>query len=230
MLQQRILVVEDDQPLLKFLRANLKARGYDVFVATDGSEALDQVEKELPDLILLDINLPKMDGIEVCRRLREWSKVPILMLSARGQESDKVACLDLGADDYITKPFGVEELMAMVRAAFRRADTSHEAAAQPAFISGGFELNFADGKVTVSGKEVQLTRLEYELLSELVKNAGKILTHNMLLGRVWGPEFAGAREYLHVIIYRLRRKIEPQASKPYYIITVPGIGYRFQSL
>lgn len=230
MVQQRILIVEDDQPLLKFLRANLKARGYDVFVATDGQEALDQVEKELPDLILLDIKLPKLDGIEVCRRLRQWSKVPILMVSARGQESDKVACLDLGADDYITKPFGVEELMARVRAAFRRADASRQAAAQPTFISGSFEFNFAAGKVTVSGQEVPLTRLEYELLSELVKNAGKILTHNMLLGRVWGPEFAGAREYLHVIIYRLRRKIEPQPSKPSYIITVPGVGYRFQSL
>jgi len=229
MVEKRILVVEDDQPLLKFLRANLKARGYDVFVATDGSEALAQVEKELPDLILLDINLPELNGIEVCRRLREWSKVPILMVSARGQESDKIACLDLGADDYITKPFGVEELMARIRAAFRRADVSQQAAAQPTFISGSFEFNFADGRVTVSGREVQLTRLEYELLSELVKNAGKILTHNMLLGRVWGPEFAGARQYLHVIIYRLRKKIEPEASSPYYIITVPGIGYRFQT-
>ncbi len=228
MLQQRILIVEDDQPLLKFLRANLKARGYDVFVATDGQEALEQVEKELPDLILLDINLPKLDGIEVCKRLRQWSKIPILMVSARGQESDKVACLDLGADDYITKPFGVEELMARVRAAFRRVDTAGQTVAQPTFISGSFEFNFADGKVTVSGKDVQLTRIEYELLGELVKNAGKILTHNMLLGRVWGPEYAGAREYLHVIIYRLRRKIELQASKPSYIITVPGIGYRFQ--
>lgn len=228
MVRHRILIVEDDRSLLKFLSANLHARDYDVLAAVDGQEALVQVEKEMPDLILLDINLPKLDGIEVCRRLREWTTVPIVMISARGQESDKVACLDIGADDYITKPFGVEELIARVRATLRRVGSSRPKEAQPTFISGCFEYNFSDGKVMVAGKEIALTKLEYEILGELVKNTGKILTHSMLLGRVWGPEYADAREYLHVIIYRLRKKLEPKPAKPSYIITVPGIGYRFQ--
>jgi two-component system, OmpR family, KDP operon response regulator KdpE len=228
MRQLSVLVVEDDEPLLKFLRANLKARGYEVIVAQDGAEALNQAEKEMPDLILLDINLPKLDGIEVCRRLRQWCSIPILIVSARGLDSDKVLCLNLGADDYITKPFSVEELMARVAAISRRLNHRGKESL-PVFSNGNLEFNFAESRVTVSGKEIRLTHVEFETLKELVKNAGKVLTHSMLLGKVWGPEYVDAKEYLHVIIYRLRKKIETDASNPTCIVTVPGVGYRFQT-
>lgn len=225
---EKILIVEDDEPLLKYLKANLKARGYAVVTARDGLEAIDMVEREMPSLLLLDINLPKKDGLQVCMAVRKWSSVPILIISARGRESDKVASLDMGADDYITKPFGVEELLARVRALFRRSGQGNSEPPLPRFVNGDFEFDFAGGRVAVLGTEIRLTHIEYELLKELVKNAGKIMTHNMLLGRVWGPEYVDAPQYLHVIIYRLRKKIEPKCSAPKYIISIPGVGYRFQ--
>jgi two-component system KDP operon response regulator KdpE len=223
-----ILVVDDELSIIKFLRANLKARGYEVLTAVNGAEAIRTVEMELPDLMILDIMMPGMDGFEVCRRLREWSPTPIIMLSARGEENDKVKCLDLGADDYITKPFGADELIARVRAVMRRAKTSGSAPARPSFTCGDLEVNFARRQVTIAGEEVKLTPTEYSLLQEFAANAGKVLTHTHLLGRVWGAEYREDTQYLHVFVRRLRTKLEPDPANPRYVVTVPGIGYQLR--
>jgi two-component system KDP operon response regulator KdpE len=185
---------------------------------------------ELPDLVILDIVMPKMDGFEVCRRLREWTQVPIIMLSAKGDESDKVKCLDLGADDYITKPFGKDELIARVRAVLRRAEAAATTSTKPSFACGDVRVNFASRQVTVAGNEVKLTPTEYTLLQELVLNASKVLTHTHLLNKVWGPEYRDEREYLHVFVRRLRSKLETDPTKPRYILTVPGVGYQFKDI
>jgi len=229
MRRPHILIVDDDPIIRKFVRANLEARDYETIMAVDGADALQMVEKELPDLVILDIMMPNIDGFEVCRRLREWSQVPIIMLSARGNLSDKVRCLDLGADDYLTKPFGVDELIARVRSVLRRTEKAQTQIVHPTFICGNLEINFVARWVKVADHEVRLTPTEYNLLQELVLNAGKVLTHSILLGRVWGPEYAEEREYLRVFIGRLRKEIEPDAEKPRYIVTVPGIGYQFKA-
>ncbi len=228
MTKKRILVVDDELSIIKFLRANLEARGYGVLTVMDGNEALQTFELELPDLVVLDIMMPGMDGFEVCRRVREWSQVPIIMLSARGDERDKVKCLDLGADDYITKPFGADELAARVGAVLRRTELTTAGPVQPAFASGDLQINFARRRVTVAGKEVRLTPTEYSLLQELALNAGKVLTHSHLLSRVWGAEYREDKEYLHVFVRRLRGKIEPDHANPKYIHTVSGVGYQFR--
>lgn len=228
MVKTCILVVDDEPSIVRFVRANLEARGYRVLTAMDGAEALRKIEMELPDLVILDIMMPKMDGFEVCRRLREWSQIPTIMLSARGDETDKVKCLDLGADDYLTKPFGTRELLARVRAMLRRTEATKTVSTQPLFTSGDLQISFAQRQVTVAGKEVKLTPTEYSLLREFVLNAGKTLTHSYLLDRVWGPEYRDEREYLHVFVHRLRTKLEPDATNPKYIMTVPGVGYRFR--
>ncbi len=224
----RILVVDDELSIIKFLRANLEARSYEVLAAMNGAEALQTFEKELPDLVLLDIMMPKMDGFEVCRRIREWSQVPIIMLSARGDEDDKVKCLDLGADDYITKPFGKDELIARVRAVMRRTESAAAVPTQPSFSRGNLEIKFVRRQVTVAGKEVKLTPTEYSLLQEFVLNAGKVLTHTHLLNKVWGPEYREETQYLHVFVRRLRAKLEPDMTNPRYIVTVSGVGYQFK--
>ena len=229
MRKTHILVVDDELSIIKFLRATLKAENYEVLAAMDGAEALQTIEMELPDLVILDIMMPKIDGFEVCRRLREWSQIPIIMLSARGDEGDKVKCLELGADDYITKPFGVDELLARVRAVMRRTETAGSIPTQPSFASGDLKINFVERRVTVAGKEVKLTPTEYKLLQELVLNANKVLTHGMLLGKVWGPEYGEEREYLRVFIGRLRRQLEPDPESPRYIVTIPGVGYQFKA-
>jgi len=229
MRKTRILIVDDELSIIKFLRANLKAENYETLTAMDGAEALQITEMELPDLVILDIMMPKMDGFEVCRRLREWSQIPIIMLSARGDESDKVKCLDLGADDYITKPFGASELIARVKAVLRRTEAAGTIPTQPSFTTGDLEINFAKRQVTVAGEEVKLTATEFSLLQELVLNAGKVLTHTHLLNKVWGLEYREERQYLHVFIRRLRTKLEPDPTNPKYIITVPGVGYQFKS-
>jgi two-component system KDP operon response regulator KdpE len=229
MRQVRILIVDDDPAILKFLRANLKAGSYETLAAVDGAEALQVFERESPDLVLLDITMPKMDGFDVCRRLREWSKIPIIMLSARGDEMDKVKCLDLGADDYLTKPFGVDELLARVRAVLRRTEPARTQPTKSCFTCEGIDINFADRRVTVSGREVALTPTEYKLLQELVLNANKVLTHSMLLGKVWGPEYGSEKEYLRVFISRLRKELEPDPINPRYLLTIPGVGYQFKA-
>jgi len=225
----RILIVDDDPLVLKFVRANLQSMDYEIFAAMDGAEALHIVEKELPDLVILDIMMPKMDGFEVCNRLREWSQIPIIMLTARDNVDDKVKCLNAGADDYITKPFGINELTARVTAVFRRTEAAGTIPTQPSFTHDDLEINFAQRRVTVAGNEVKLTPTEYNLLQEFVLNAGKVLTHTHLLNRVWGPEYAQEREYLRVFVGHLRTKIEPDPTNPKYIITVPGVGYQFQA-
>ncbi len=230
MVKSRILVVDDEISIVKFLRANLESKGYEVLAAMNGAEALQTFEMELPDLVILDIMMPKMDGFEVCRRLREWSQVPIIMLSARGDEKDKVKCLDLGADDYITKPFGANELTARVGAVLRRTREGATIPTKPFFTSGDLKINFAQRKVSIADKEVKLTPTEYNLLQEFVLNAGKVLTHTHLLNKVWGPEYRDEKEYLHVFIPRLRAKLEPDPTNPKYITTVSGVGYQFTDM
>ena len=229
MKKTRILVVDDELSIIRFLRANLEATGFKVLTAMNGAEALHTLEMEVPDLIILDIMMPKMDGFEVCHRIREWSQIPIIMLSAKGDEGDKVKCLDIGADDYITKPFGASELIARVRAVHRRTEAAATIPTRPSFTSGDLQISFAQRRVTVASKEVKLTPTEYSLLQELVLNAGKVLTHTYLLNKVWGPEYREEREYLHVFARRLRAKLEPDPINPEYILTVHGVGYQFRN-
>jgi two-component system KDP operon response regulator KdpE len=229
MKSHNILVVDDDLAILKFLRANLEARRYRVSAARDGEEALYAMEKDVPDLVILDVVMPKLDGFEVCCRIREWSQVPVIMLSGRGEEEGKVRGLELGADDYITKPFGMKELVARVEALLRRTQLPEPVPARPSFVSGQLNINFAQRRVTIGSQEVKLTSTEYRLLQVLALNAGKVLTHRMLLNRVWGPAYGSEREYVRVFINRLRNKIEPDPANPRYILTESGIGYRFRS-
>lgn len=229
MLKKRIMVVDDELNIIKFLRSNLEAEGFEVMAATDGALAISTFEKELPDLVILDIMMPKIDGFEVCRRLREWTHTPIIMLSARGDEGDKIKCLDLGADDYITKPFGAGELIARVNAVLRRSEVGGNQPTRPSYTRDDLVINFAKRQVIVAGNEIKLTPTEYNLLQELVLNAGKVLTHTHLLNKVWGPEYREETEYLHVFARRLRLKLEPNPAVPKYLITVPGVGYQFQN-
>ncbi len=226
----RILVVDDEPAIIKLLRANLHGNGYEVLAAMDGAEALQTIEKELPDLIILDIMMPKMDGFEVARQVREWSQIPIIMLSARGNETDKVNGLDLGADDYLSQPFGTRELLARVGAVLRRTNAARITPTQVSFKDGNLQINFAQRRVMVAGNEVRLTPTEYAILQELVLNAGKVITHAHLLNKVWGPEYRDEKEYLHVFVGRLRAKVETDPTNPIHIVTVPGIGYKFQAM
>jgi DNA-binding response OmpR family regulator len=219
-----VLVVDDEPETLKYVGANLRIRGYDVLTAADGRAALEEFDRSDVDLVVLDVMMPGLDGFQVCQAIREQSDVPILMLSARGQERDIVRALDLGADDYLTKPFGVEELLARVRAALRRVAQT-KSPAQSSVAIQDLEVNFDAHQVTVHGQEIQLTRTEYDLLAYLAANAGRVLTHRTLLQAVWGPEYGEETEYLWAYIRRLRRKIEPDPSNPRYIVTQPGIGY-----
>jgi two-component system, OmpR family, KDP operon response regulator KdpE len=225
-----ILVVDDDPAILKLLNANLKARDYRVSMAMDGEEALDKVGRERPNLVILDIMIPKLDGVEVCRRIREWSPVPIIMLSAKGDEKNKVLCLELGANDYLTKPFGVAELTARIKTALRHSDTLKDSSTQPILVYGDLEINFTLRRVTVRGTEVRLTKTEYSLLQQLAINAGKVLTNSTLLQNVWGSQYYSEKEYLRVFIRRLRKRLEPNPDHPMYILTSPGVGYHFVSL
>ncbi len=223
----RVLVIDDEASILRYLGATLRKRGFEVTTASDGEEGLKRAEEDNPSLVILDIVMPKMDGFEVCRRLREWTEVPIIMLSARGDEADKVKCLDLGADDYITKPFGTDELMARVKAVLRRSEFITEPGEQ-SFSQGKLKMDFASRHVTLDGNEIELTSTEYNLLLELVLNAGKVLTHTHLLQKIWGPEYADEKVYLHEYIHRLRRKIEPDKLSPPLIDAIRGVGYRFR--
>ena len=224
-----ILVVDDDEKILKFLSYNLAREGWHILTARDGAEALQAVEKEPLDLVLLDIMLPRVDGFEVCRRLRQFSQVPIIGLSARGDVADKVRCLDLGADDYITKPFGVDELIARIRAVMRRNKVDDTAPVKTSFQGGDVEIDFVARRGTVAGREARLTPTEFKLLRELVLGEGQALSHRHLLGKIWGPEYKTEREYLHVYIGHLRIKLEADPKNPRYILSVPGVGYRFQN-
>lgn len=229
MTKKSILIVDDELSIIKFLRATLTTRDYEVLVAMNGAEALQVFERTLPDLVILDIMMPELSGFEVCQRLREWTQVPIIMLSGKADEADKVKCLNVGADDYLTKPFGVDELLARVRAVLRRTESARTQPTKSSFTCEGIDINFADRRVTVSGREVALTPTEYKLLQELVLNANKVLTHSMLLGKVWGPEYGSEKEYLRVFISRLRKELEPDPINPRYLLTIPGVGYQFKA-
>jgi two-component system, OmpR family, KDP operon response regulator KdpE len=223
-----ILVVDDDVQLLKIVTHNLEAEGYQVLGVRDGAEALQAFERRAPDLVLLDVMLPRMDGFQVCQRVREFSAVPIIMLTARGRGQDKVKGLDLGADDYLTKPFRVDELLARVRAVLRRTQFTSNGSAQ---VRGGvttigeLTIDYARHRVTKAGREVTLTPTEYRILAYLAQNAGLVVTQDMLLQHVWGIEYMGEGHMLRVNITRLRRKLESDPSHPRYLLTRPGIGY-----
>ncbi len=225
----KILIVDDDTRILTIVRRNLEARGYAVASATTGSEALRQLAMEEMDLVILDLMLPDVDGMEVLRRMRQITETPpVIVLSARVEGPTKVEALDSGADDYLTKPFDMEELLARVRAVLRRESSrgAHQPTLKP-FEHEGLKVDFAAHEVTVNGREVKLTPTEFKLLTQLVANAGKVMTHGMLLNRVWGPEYRDETEYLRVYINRLRRKLGDDPTNPRYILTEPAVGYRF---
>ena len=224
---RRILIAEDEIALRDFVSRNLRARGFYVLEASNGLEALALWEQENPHLLILDIMMPRMDGLEVCRRVREHSAVPIIVLTALDAESDKVAALDLGADDYLTKPFGVEELLARVRAVLRRTQWEKPQISEDVKRFGDLEIDLAGHIVRVRDTEVRLSPTEFAVLAQLVTHSGKVLTHRMLLQSIWGAEYGGEAEYLRVYINRLRQKLEPDPANPRYLLTEPGVGYRF---
>jgi two-component system, OmpR family, KDP operon response regulator KdpE len=218
----RVLVVDDEPQILKALQTGLRGAGYDVDTATTGAQALTAAAVQPPDAVILDLVLPDVRGTEVCRELRTWSSVPVIVLSAVGDESEKVAALDAGADDYVTKPFGLDELLARLRAALRRVD----GAGEPVFEVGELRVDLAAREVSVAGEPVQLTPHEFALLALLARNEGKLLTHKAILDEVWGHAYNAESHYLHVYVSQLRRKLEPEPSRPRYILTEPGAGYR----
>ena len=224
-----ILLVDDDPQLIRLVRANLETVGYRVLVAMDAHSALELIEREVPDLLILDVMLPGIDGYELCQRVREFSATPIIMLTAKVEDTDKVTGLKLGADDYITKPFNVLELLARIEAVLRRAGTSGETKTPRTFSCDDISVDFVRRRVTVRGREVALTLTEYKLLSELVSNAGRVMLHGELLTRVWGPGYQDELEYLRAYIRHLRQKIEENPHQPKYILSKPGIGYMFVS-
>jgi two-component system KDP operon response regulator KdpE len=224
----RILVVEDEPQMQKFLRTCMTAEGYRVIEATKGQEGLELARMHNPDLVLLDLGLPDMDGTDVTRALRQWSTKPIIIISARGQEEDKVRALDVGADDYLTKPFGTGELMARIRVALRRTARAGQEQPDPVLAVGDLKLDLDKRQVFVGTEEVHLTPNEYKLLTVLMKSAGKVLTHRQLLHEVWGPAYATQTQYLRVYMVQLRHKLEKDTARPRYLVTEPGIGYRLR--
>jgi two-component system KDP operon response regulator KdpE len=220
-----ILIIEDEPPLRKFLRAILETHDYGVIVTSSGEEGLRKAATEQPDLVILDLGLPDMDGVVVTQRLREWTTMPIIVVSARGKEQDKVIALDAGADDYLTKPFGVAELLARVRVAVRRIAVAKNTG-EPVFVVGNLSIDLGSRQVTAAGNAVHLTRNEFRLLAVLAKNAGKVLTHRQLLQEVWGPESQQETHYLRVYMNQLRQKLESDPTQPAYLLTEPGVGYR----
>jgi two-component system KDP operon response regulator KdpE len=224
--QPHILVIDDEPQILRALRTILTENGFEVTIANRGEEGLTLAAANPPDLVILDLGLPDMDGIEVCARLREWTQIPIIVLSVRDRERDKVSALDQGADDYLTKPFGIEELLARVRVALRH---SARAKGNPVTIvrAGPLSIDLAWHAVTRDGSEVKLTATEFKLLAHLAANAGRVLTHQNILSEVWGPAEADHTEYLRVYMRQLRKKLEADPDRPQYILTEPGVGYRF---
>ncbi len=221
-----ILVIDDEPQILRALRTILGARQFRVSVASRGEEGLALAAAQPPDLVILDLSLPDMDGMEVCSRLREWSQVPIIVLSVRNDEGDKVRALDHGADDYLTKPFGIEELLARIRVGLRHAVRA-QGARQVLVNAGSLEIDLVGHRVTKGGEEVKLTATEFKLLAYLVANAGRVLTHRSILTSVWGPEDADHVEYLRVFVRQLRTKLEENPEEPRFVRTEPGVGYRF---
>jgi two-component system KDP operon response regulator KdpE len=221
-----VLVIEDERPIRRFLRSALDSAGYRVIEVGTGEEGLREAATRSPDAVLLDLGLPDRDGIEVTRRLREWSQVPILVLSARGQERDKVAALDAGADDYVTKPFAVGELLARIRVALRHRSRAPVAGDEPVVVLGPLQVDLARRRVSVDDREVRLTPTEFRLLAVLVRHPGRVVTHAQLLREVWGPGTADATHYVRVYMAQLRSKLEADPSLPTLLLTEPGVGYR----
>jgi two-component system, OmpR family, KDP operon response regulator KdpE len=225
--QPLILLIEDETPIHRFLGASLPAHGFRLLGAETGKEGLARAADYNPDVVLLDMGLPDMDGLEVTRRLREWSNVPIIVLSARGQENDKIAALDAGADDYLTKPFSTGELMARIRVSLRHAARQTGSPAQSIFQIGDLRIDCETRRIFLGGDELHLTPTEYKLLTVLVRHAGKVLTHQHLLNEIWGPHHTQDTHYLRVHLAQLRRKIESDPAQPRYLLTETGVGYRF---
>jgi two-component system KDP operon response regulator KdpE len=224
-----ILVIEDDAQIRRFLRTTLISSGYRLLEATTAGEGLRQVALNHPDVIVLDLGLPDMDGSEVIRRLREWTLTPIIVVSVREREHDKVAALDAGADDYLTKPFGASELLARIRVALRHALRAIQGDDEPVFAVGGLQVDLSHRQVFIDETEVHLTPMEYKLLTTLVRYAGKVVTRHQLLKEVWGPAYAGEDHYLRVYMGQLRHKLEADPTRPRYLITEPGVGYRLKT-
>ena len=224
----RILVVDDEPQLTRVLRTGLKSRGYDVRAAADGLAGFETFSDWQPDLVITDLAMPNVDGLELCRRLRAISQVPIIVLSAKGEEKTKVEALDLGADDYVTKPFGIDELLARVRASLRRSSTESKSEPEPKTLdSGDFYIDLESRKVTVRGAELHLTPKEFDLLVYFVKHAEKVLTHRTLLAAIWGGDYVEQDQYLRVFVGNIRKKLEKEVSGQNYIVTEPWVGYRF---
>jgi two-component system, OmpR family, KDP operon response regulator KdpE len=221
----RVLLVEDEPQLVRALSINLRTRGYEVDAAPDGRTALDLAARRHPDVVVLDLGLPDMDGVEVIKGLRGWLNVPIIVLSARQGSADKVEALDIGADDYVTKPFGMDELLARLRAAVRRAQPAEQ---EPVVETAAFTVDLAAKRVSRDGKDVRLTPTEWHILELLVRNAGRLVAQRRLLREVWGPTYEKETNYLRVYMAQLRRKLEPDPSQPRHLITEPGMGYRFE--
>jgi two-component system KDP operon response regulator KdpE len=225
-LRKRILLVDDERQITRVLSRGLAAKGYDIRVATDGEAALQTFGDWHPDLVVTDLSMPALNGLELCRRLRSFSEVPIIVLSVKGEESAKVEALDAGADDYVTKPFGIDELLARIRAALRRVPAT-AVSVNNVLAAGDFRIQLDERIVTIREKEVHLTPKEYDLLVYFLRHPGKVLTHHVLLGAVWGGDYVEQTEYLRVFIGQLRRKTESDPASPKYILTEPWIGYRF---
>jgi two-component system KDP operon response regulator KdpE len=223
-----VLVVDDEAPIRKFLRAGLESQGYALVEAATGKDAIAQAATRAPDIVLLDLGLPDVDGFEVVRRIREWSALPIIVLSARGQEGDKIRALDAGADDYVTKPFAMGELLARMRAALRHAARAGETGEDSVLEFGDLAVDLGRRRVTVAGTEVKLTPIEYRLLATLARHAGRVLTHAQLLREVWGPGYTSQHHYLRVYMAQLRHKLERDPARPRFLLTEPGVGYRLR--
>jgi DNA-binding response OmpR family regulator len=228
-----ILAADDDPQLLRLITRNLQLEGYDVLAASDGQQALELVENTALDLVLLDVMMPRMDGFTVCYRVREFSAVPIIIITARGQDQDKVRGLDLGADDYLTKPFSVDELLARVRAVLRRSQFTtkeHAQGLRATTATGNLEIDYSQHLVMLNGREIALTPTEYRIIAYLAQNVGRVVTQDLLLEHVWGSEYLGESHMLQVNINRLRRKLEVDATQPRYILTKVGVGYSLAAL
>ena len=223
----KILIVDDERPALHILKRNLKGMGFQVYIAESGPHALDCLRRKAIDLMILDIRMPDMDGLEVCQRVREWNNLPIIILSASGEEEQKIAALELGADDYLTKPYSLNELVARIKAALRRANQPTETVVATSFTCEDLSINFDQRSVTVKEQEIKLTPQQYDLLKFLVQNAGRVITHRQALLHGWGAEYENETQYLHVFISQLRQKIEADPARPRYLLTERGVGYRF---
>jgi two-component system KDP operon response regulator KdpE len=223
-----ILVIEDEPQMLRFLRASLGAHGYRLVESTSAADGIAQAASRSPDVILLDLGLPDMDGLAVTTQLREWTATPIIVISARGQDEDKIKALDAGADDYLTKPFSVGELLARIRVALRHAASTGAGREQPLFEVGELKVDLARRQVSSESGEIHLTPTEYKLLALLVRHAGRVVTHRQLLKEVWGPSYVGHTEYLRVFMGQLRHKLEKDPARPRYLVNEPGVGYRLK--